>query len=44
VIARDTPLPPLDGTLSTPKLVIAGATLEGVDVTFDDGIDDGDDE
>ncbi|NUS39294.1 MAG: hypothetical protein HOQ02_09765, partial [Lysobacter sp.] len=30
------PLPPLDGTLSTPRLVVAGAQLEGVDATFDD--------
>ena len=43
--SSDTPLPPLDGTLSTPKLVIAGATLERVEVTFDDGVDgDGVDE
>ncbi|HEY0504884.1 MAG TPA: hypothetical protein VGD42_15485 [Lysobacter sp.] len=33
-IDRDTPLPPLNGRLSTPKLVIAGATFEGVDVEF----------
>lgn len=39
-LATGTPLPPLDGTLSTPRLEIAGATLEGVDVTFDDGADD----
>ncbi|MEG3191370.1 hypothetical protein [Lysobacter sp. D1-1-M9] len=32
-----TPLPPLDGTLSTPRLEIAGAVLEGVEVEFDDG-------
>lgn len=34
---RGTPLPPLDGTLVTPTLEIAGATLEGVHVTFEDG-------
>ena len=39
-LARDTPLPPLDGTLSTPRLVVSGATLDGVEVTFDDGVDD----
>lgn len=31
-----TPLPPLDGTLSTPRLEIAGAQLDGVEVTFAD--------
>lgn len=31
------PLPPLDGTLSTPRLDIAGAQLEGVEATLDDG-------
>ena len=30
------PLPPLDGTLSAPRLDIAGAQLEGVDARFDD--------
>jgi hypothetical protein len=30
------PLPPLDGTLSTPRLDIAGAQLEGVEATLDD--------
>ena len=30
------PLPPLDGRLSTPRLVISGAILEGVEVDFDD--------
>jgi hypothetical protein len=30
------PLPPLDGTLSAPKLEISGATLEGVEITLDD--------
>ena len=29
------PLPPLDGTLSTPRLDIAGAQLEGVEVEFE---------
>ncbi len=31
------PLPPLQGTLRTPKLDVAGATLEGIEVDFDDG-------
>jgi hypothetical protein len=31
-----TPLPPLSGSLRTPRLEIAGATLEGVEVEFDD--------
>jgi hypothetical protein len=31
-----TPLPPLDGTLTTPELEIAGARLEGVEIQFDD--------
>lgn len=31
------PLPPLDGTLSAPRLDIAGAQLEGVQATLDDG-------
>lgn len=35
---RDTPLPPLNGRLSAPTLTIAGATLEGVDVEFSEGI------
>lgn len=30
------PLPPLDGRASTPRLEISGAQLEGVDVTLDD--------
>ena len=30
------PLPPLDGTLATPRLEVAGAQLEGVQATFDD--------
>lgn len=33
-IDRDTPLPPLNGRLSTPRLVIAGATFEGVETEF----------
>ena len=31
-----TPLPPMDGSLSTPLLEIAGARLEGVQVSVDD--------
>ncbi len=34
--ATGSPLPPLDGRLSTPRLQIAGAQLEGVEVEFDD--------
>jgi hypothetical protein len=34
--ARGTPLPPLDGRVTTPRLEIPGATLEGVDVEFRD--------
>lgn len=34
---RQSPLPPLEGRLSSPKLEIAGATLEGVEVDFHDG-------
>lgn len=34
--ATGTPLPPIDGSLVTPKLEISGATLEGVEVDFDD--------
>lgn len=30
-----TPLPPLQGELSTPRLEIAGATLEGIEIEFD---------
>ncbi|HEY5850786.1 MAG TPA: hypothetical protein VIT62_08500 [Lysobacter sp.] len=33
-IDQGTPLPPLAGHLSTPRLEIAGATLEGVEVDF----------
>jgi hypothetical protein len=37
-IAQSTgsPLPPLDGRLTTPRLEISGATLEGVELTVDD--------
>lgn len=35
--ATGTPLPPIDGTLTTPKLLISGATLEGVEIEFDGG-------
>lgn len=34
--ATGSPLPPLQGSLSTPRLEIAGATLEGVEVELDD--------
>ena len=34
--ATETPLPPIDGRLTTPKLEIAGATLEGVEIELDD--------
>ncbi|MGV8942063.1 MAG: hypothetical protein ACOH1P_11100 [Lysobacter sp.] len=34
--ASGTPLPPLDGTLTVPTLTIAGATLTGVEIEFDD--------
>ncbi len=30
------PLPPLDGVLTTPALKISGAQLDGVEITFDD--------
>lgn len=36
-LATGTPLPPLDGRLSTPRLEISGATLEGVEIEFEDG-------
>jgi hypothetical protein len=32
---RKNPLPPLEGSLTTPRLVVAGATLEGLRVEFD---------
>lgn len=35
--ARGTPLPPLDGRMSTPRLEIPGATLHGVEIEIDDG-------
>ena len=35
-IATGTPLPPLQGALSTPRIEIAGAVLEGVDIELDD--------
>lgn len=35
-IATGTPLPPLRGSLSTPKLEISGAVLEGVEIELDD--------
>ena len=34
--ATGSPLPPLQGNLSTPRLEIAGATLEGIEVELDD--------
>ena len=34
--AGGSPLPPLQGTLHTPRIEIAGARLEGVEVEFDD--------
>jgi hypothetical protein len=34
--ATGSPLPPLQGNLSTPRLEIAGATLEGVEIELDD--------
>lgn len=34
--AAGSPLPPLDGQLDTPELQIAGATLQGVQITLDD--------
>ena len=35
-VATGTPLPPLQGSLSTPRIDIAGAVLEGVEVELDD--------
>jgi len=35
-MAAASPLPPLDGVLSTPRLEISGATLEGVEIEFDE--------
>jgi hypothetical protein len=34
--AQASPLPPITGTLKTPRLEISGATLEGVEVQFED--------
>lgn len=40
-IDAGTPLPPLDGTFSTPRLEMAGATLDGVEIEFsEDPADD----
>ena len=36
-LADGTPLPPLTGTLTTPRIEVAGATLTGVRVEMDDG-------
>jgi hypothetical protein len=36
VASEDSPLPPLDGQLSAPRLDIAGARLDGVEIRFDD--------
>ncbi|MFZ7096372.1 hypothetical protein ACOPJQ_09340 [Luteimonas dalianensis] len=35
-IDSGTPLPPLDGRLTVPRIDVAGASLHGVEVTFDD--------
>lgn len=35
--ARDTPLPPLDGRIATPRLDAPGMTLHGVEIEIDDG-------
>lgn len=34
--AQGSPLPPLDGRLASPRIEIAGAVLEGVEIQFDD--------
>jgi hypothetical protein len=34
--AGGSPLPPLDGRLTSPQMTISGATLEGVDIVLDD--------
>lgn len=34
--AAGTPLPPLQGTLSTPRVEVSGAVLEGVEIRFED--------
>ena len=33
---QGSPLPPLHGTLTTPRMEISGATLEGVEIELDD--------
>jgi len=38
--ATASPLPPIDGTLTTPTLQISGATLQGVEIEFDAGDDE----
>jgi hypothetical protein len=35
--ARGTPLPPLDGRLTTPRLEVPGMTLHGLQIEIDDG-------
>ena len=35
-VAKGSPLPPITGTLTTPKLTISGAELEGVEIEFED--------
>jgi len=35
------PLPPIDGTVTTPRMEIAGAQLEGVEITLDEPTIDG---
>lgn len=42
-LADGTPLPPLTGTLTTPRIEVAGATLTGVRVEIDDGDNEGSD-
>lgn len=34
--AKGSPLPPLDGRLTTPLIDVSGATLQGVEIDFDD--------
>lgn len=41
--ATGSPLPPLEGTLGTPRLEISGARLDGVEVSFEDESVDADD-
>jgi len=38
---RGSPLPPIDGTLSTPRMEIAGAQLEGIEIILDEPAIDG---